>query len=418
MLRFSPNGILYAQRNTSLCAVHYVGPQTVVYDAERDCVTALHQITQSSRNLILMPISANCQKNIPEAITKRYWKIDHCDKREFVVDEEIIQVKGSDKFNYIYCHSLNISIYNRSLVCPDYVFAVPNNAPFSINSITYESSLVNVQNTLSLMPEWTQRINFHLMPKFHDLNQSEIAKQTREEINSIKKHEFERHIVYNYDSVIHFIYFSLLIAAIIAITVYFQKRRSKSINLDKIREIELKRHEISTENIEDSDTERNNHSHDIERIGSPGKLRRAEKVLFLTTIITIMTTPSAAVDHNYIVLFIRFRSPCNAIESNKTNTGQINWCQRQFELAFQQPIKAFCKINREILSIEKELYTKESFKKRRDIKNNSTKRDDSDLSQFMVTSVVASLAVLKEITTTIGRKWIRNEIDPHLLENS
>lgn len=131
-----------------------------------------------------------------------------------------------------------------------------------------------------------------------------------------------------------------------------------------------------------------------------------------------MTTPSAAADHNYIVLFIRFRSPCNAFESNKTNTGQINWCQRQFELAFQQPIKAFCKINREILSIEKELYTKESFKKRRDIKNNSTKRDDSDLSQFMVTSVVASLAVLKEITTTIGRKWIRNEIDPHLLENS
>jgi hypothetical protein len=135
-----PNGILYAQRNTSLCAVHYVGPQTVVYDAERDCVTALHQITQSSQNLILMPSSANCQKNIPEAITKRYWKIDHCDKREFVVDEEIIQVKGSDKFNYIYCNSLNISTYNRSLVCPDYVFAVPNNAPFSINSIIYPNS--------------------------------------------------------------------------------------------------------------------------------------------------------------------------------------------------------------------------------------------------------------------------------------
>jgi hypothetical protein len=193
--------ILYAIRNDSLCAVKYAGPQTVVYDAERDCVTALHQITHSSRNLILMPSSANCQKNLPDMIIKRYWKIDRCDKREYIVDEEIIQVKVSDKFNYIYCHSLNISIYDRTLICSDYVFAVPNNAPFSINSITYESSLVNVQNTLALMPEWTQRINFHLLSHLHDLNLSEIAKQTREDINNIKGHEFEKRIEYNYDSI-------------------------------------------------------------------------------------------------------------------------------------------------------------------------------------------------------------------------
>ncbi len=54
--------VLYTQRNTSLSAVHYVGPQTVIYDAERDCVTALHQTKQASRNLILMPSSATCQK--------------------------------------------------------------------------------------------------------------------------------------------------------------------------------------------------------------------------------------------------------------------------------------------------------------------------------------------------------------------
>jgi transposase InsO family protein len=410
--------VLYNQRNTSLCAIHYVGPQTVIYDAERDCVTALHQIKQASRNLILMPSSANCQKNIPEAVTKRYWKIDHCAKREFVVDEEIIQIKVSDKFNYIYCHSLNISIYNRSLVCPDYVFAVPNNAPFSINSVTYESSLVNVQNTLSLMPEWTQRINFHLMPKLHDLNLSEIARQTREEINSIKTHEFGRHIVNNYDSVVHFIYISLLIVAIIAITIYFKKRRTQSINQRKIKEIELERHEMRDENFEDSNIERDNHNDDIERIGSPGKLKRAEKVLFLTTIIAVMTPSSTAVDHNYIILSIRFKSPCNVISTNKTNTDNINWCQKQFELAFQQPIKEFCKMSREILSVEEELYTNESFKVRRGIHKNFTKRDIGDLSPFAISSMIASLVVLKGITTNIGRKWIRNEIDPHLIENS
>jgi hypothetical protein len=51
------------------------------------------------------------------------------------------------------------------------------------------------------------------------------------------------------------------------ITIYFQKRRSQLINQRKIKEIELKRHEIRNEKIEDSDTERNNHNDDIERIG-------------------------------------------------------------------------------------------------------------------------------------------------------
>ncbi len=101
---------------------------------------------------------------------------------------------------------------------------------------------------------------------------------------------------------------------------------------------------------------------------------------------------------------------------SKTNTGQISWCQKQFDLAFQQPIKSFCKINREILSIEKELYTRDSFKRRREI--NNTLDHVSDITQFRATSIVASLAVLKEITTTIGRKWIKNEIDPHIVENS
>jgi hypothetical protein len=83
-------------------------------------------------------------------------------------------------------------------------------------------------------------------------------------------------------------------------------------------------------------------------------LKRAEKVLFSTTIIAVMTPSSTAVGHNYIILSIRFKSPCNTINANKTNTENINWCQKQFELAFQQLIKEFCKMSREILSIEEE----------------------------------------------------------------
>jgi hypothetical protein len=91
-----------------------------------------------------MPGSAKCQRNLPESIVKRYWKVDHCTEKDVIVDEEIIQVKTSEKYNYMYCYSLKINIYNRTLDCPEYVFAIPSNATFSINTITYESTLVNL----------------------------------------------------------------------------------------------------------------------------------------------------------------------------------------------------------------------------------------------------------------------------------
>jgi hypothetical protein len=74
-------------------------------------------------------------------------------------------------------------------------------------------------------------------------------------------------------------------------------------------------------------------------------------------------------------------------------------------------------MNRDVLSFENELYRNKTFRIKRD--NNSTNiTDNSDVSQYVVSSVVSSLAVLKEVTTTIGQKWQRNKIDHKLLENS
>ncbi len=60
----------------------------------------------------------------------------------------------------------------------------------------------------------------------------------------------------------------------------------------------------------------------------------------------------------------------------------------------------------------------DSLKVARGINKNLTKRDIGDLSPLAISFMIASLVVLKGITATIGRKWIRNEIDPHLIENS
>jgi hypothetical protein len=61
---------LYISKSDNLCAINYFGPRIVVYDSKNDCVTALHQITKENRNLILMPSSAKCQKNLPESMAE------------------------------------------------------------------------------------------------------------------------------------------------------------------------------------------------------------------------------------------------------------------------------------------------------------------------------------------------------------
>ncbi len=410
--------VLYVSKNESICAVKYNGPQTVVYDAARDCVTALHQITQSSRNLILMPGTATCQRNLPESIVKRYWKVDHCTEKDVIVDEEIIQIKTSEKYNYIYCFSLKINIYNRTLDCPEYVFAIPSNAAFSINTITYESTLVNLQNTLNLMPEWSQRINFHLMSQLHNLNLSEIAKQTRDDINQIRRHEFKTEDVSSFDSKIHLIYVTILIITIFGLTIYFRRKKIKNVNFNRVRSIEEQRQIHKEENeIETSENaEISDENTDFTPNIPPGKLKRTQKVLFLATILTIMSPTVDSSEQNYIVLTIKFKSPCEALDTNITSPSQIDWCQKQFYLSFQQPVKTFCKMNRDVMSFENELYQNKTLRTKRENNNNIT--DNGDVSQYVVSSIVSSLAILKEVTTTIGQKWQRNKIDQRLLENS
>jgi hypothetical protein len=53
--------------------------------------------------------------------------------------------------------------------------------------------------------------------------------------------------------------------------------------------------------------------------------------------------------------------------------------------------------------------------KRDNNSNNIT--DKSDVSHYVVSSIVSLLAILKIVTTIIGQKWQRNKID-HKLKNS
>jgi hypothetical protein len=368
-----------------------------------------------------MPSAASCQKDLPDSIAKRFWKVTHCEEPKHIINEEIIQVKLSDKLNYIYCNTLNISIYNRTLNCPDYVFSVPNSASFNINSISYESSLVNVQNTLSLKPDWGQRINFHLMPTLHNLNLTEIAKQTKEEINKIEHHTGPRFIEINSQPNMQFIYIILIIILLIALTVYFKRRRSKAIHSANVRNIEIQRHHQSqiTHETEPLTTEEEENSNDdiyTPPMRSAAPLRRSERVLYLATIIGLIVAPTDAIDYKYIMIFIKFQSPCNELLlNNNTTPSQMAWCQNQFDLSFKKPVNTFCKIDHEILTINKHLY-QEALNRRKRAYNSSNLNVEPN--NYMITTIISSFAVLKEIINTIGRKWTQHKLDSRLFENS
>jgi hypothetical protein len=191
-------------------------------------------------------------------------------------------------------------------------------------------------------------------------------------------------------------------------------------NLNRVKLIEKRRkfnkdeNEIELNEIEEKEEQSSNSQMSS---APPGKLKRAEKVLFLATIITIMTPVAESIEQNYIVLMIKFKSPCESLDVNMTSPSKIQWCQKQFDFSYQQPVNNFCKSSRDIVLFENELYRNKSLRIKRD-NNSNNKTDNTDVSQYVISSIVSSLTILKEVTTTIGQIWQRNKIDHKLLENS
>lgn len=307
--------------------------------------------------------------------------------------------------------------------CPDYVFSIPNNAPFKINDVTYKSAMINVENTLSLLPEWSQRINFHLLPNLHLLNLSEIAKQTSHEINAIKPIAKILSMTYTGESNthIHIIYISVIFVAILVFTCCYRRKQSRVFTLKKLRA--LKKRKALENNSNDIPLEE---MHSLETTSveqSPSipsrKLQKHDKFIFVATIITIMGSQCECIERDFIAISIKYHSPCNMLRANLNSTQkQINWCEEQFNESFQKPIKAFCTIGNQILLINKELYGNKKTEREAEFAWNNKRQTEESQSHYMISSIAAYLAILKEITTNIGRKWKYDELDERILDNS
>ena len=103
-----------------------------------------------------------CKENSYSKTKDQYWTKGECDEREHIEAHEIIQIKHSPQYNYIYCASLNITTYNREIQCPSEVIVLPSNLSFKIADMVYDAQQLNLHSELHFMPELTYRVNHQL----------------------------------------------------------------------------------------------------------------------------------------------------------------------------------------------------------------------------------------------------------------
>jgi hypothetical protein len=181
--------LMKANKSTNqLCRKEYIGPNLVVYDETQDCIVPTKGTNLDFANdLILKPDEHYCNKR---QITpnEKYWEQNRCEPLDNVIEDEVVQIKNGGDYNFVYCNTLKIKLYEKLMAvdCPDYVFALPANRSFRIGRLSYSAEQIKLNNEMKFIPDLSQRINFQIMPKIDSLDLTEDLKITENLIDSIK----------------------------------------------------------------------------------------------------------------------------------------------------------------------------------------------------------------------------------------
>ncbi|RWS27735.1 pol polyprotein-like protein [Leptotrombidium deliense] len=163
-----------------LCRINYKGPSHVVYSKVNDCIFSLSSNQQNNNDIVLATESDNCS-HYSEANTQKYWRSEPCQNEVRIVESDVVQVKPFMDFNYVYCYSFRIVVFNKEMNCPAYPFTLPAVTPFRIGKLSYNFNHIVFESRKPFLNDLSQRVNTHLMPSLHELeykheNYNEIRK--------------------------------------------------------------------------------------------------------------------------------------------------------------------------------------------------------------------------------------------------
>ena len=163
VLKADPFSLTSKNDKKEVCLTHYLGPTTIIYNKEKHSFCLLNDIIEHNiiDQTVILPIS--CSENLKKPDLSTYWKTTHCSSEENYIKEKAVQIKTTDKENYVYCKWNNITLFNQTSNCPPFVFAFTNRASFKINNVEYISKEQKVHSSYSVMPDWILNLNRNLM---------------------------------------------------------------------------------------------------------------------------------------------------------------------------------------------------------------------------------------------------------------
>jgi hypothetical protein len=143
---------------TKLCHSLYKGPKAVLYNEETRCVKPIKGNPSQTTYLILVPKEKQCSNEEHTYTYSRYWAKGECEQKDDIQAHDFVQIKHALQYNYIYCASLNITLFQRQIPCPREPFVLPANQSFQIEDLHYESQSLNLHSELHFVPAWMQSI--------------------------------------------------------------------------------------------------------------------------------------------------------------------------------------------------------------------------------------------------------------------
>jgi hypothetical protein len=152
----------------------------------------------------------------------------NCENKHKITIEDIVQIKQIADSNYVYYGGFDINVYNRTLSCPPFVFALPTTASFSIDTLQYEAKQVIIESEIDLITPLSQRINFYLFPQIHEFDFETLAQQVRKDINDIDFESLQNKFDYHTSirAVDFFYIFSLICVIIVHHSLHSHSRLS------------------------------------------------------------------------------------------------------------------------------------------------------------------------------------------------
>ena len=149
-----------------LCHSQYNGPRAVLFADKLGVIP--YKIWDSKQfeyeNVNLVKEKLKCDPKFIDAGKKNLFGLKNCEETERFEPTEIIQIKQLGELNYIYCSFFNITIYQKTIVCPDFVFAIGSNESFQIGDLKYNAKQIKHSYEVKFDPTWTNIINHQLNP--------------------------------------------------------------------------------------------------------------------------------------------------------------------------------------------------------------------------------------------------------------